>query len=132
MAMEVVIFACQQAVPNPDFLRTQWAKANIRLQILPEPCSSKIEAFQLLRTLAAPTDLVWVIGCAEDLCRYNEGSHRLGNRIAYTRRYLEEIGLEPARVGRSVVVPGDAPALAQAVADIQAQAEALGDNPLKK
>ena len=132
MATEVVIFACQQAVPNPDFVRTQWGEGSIRLEILPEPCSSKIEAFQLLRTLAAPADLVWVIGCNEDLCRFNEGSHRLGNRIAYTQRYLEEIGLETGRVGRSVVVPGDAPGLAQAVADIRAQAEALGSNPLKK
>jgi coenzyme F420-reducing hydrogenase delta subunit len=132
MATEVVIYACQQAVPNPDFLRTQWGKENIRLQVLPEPCSSKIEAFQLLRTLATPADLVWVIGCAEDLCRYNEGSHRLGNRIAYTQRYLEEIGLESARVGRSVVIPGDAPALAAVVADIKAKAEALGPSPLKK
>ena len=132
MATEVVIYACQQAVPNPDFLGTQWGKDNIRLQVLPEPCSSKIEAFQLLRTLAAPADLVWVIGCAEDLCRYNEGSHRLGNRIAYTQRYLEEVGLESARVGRSVVIPGDAPGLAAALADIKAQAEALGPSPLKK
>jgi coenzyme F420-reducing hydrogenase delta subunit len=131
MATEVVIFACQQAVPNPDFLRTQWGKENIRLQVLPEPCSSKIEAFQLLRTLATPADLVWVIGCVEDLCRYNEGSHRLGNRIAYTQRYLEEIGLESARVGRSVVIPGDAPGLAEALADIKAKAEALGPSPLK-
>jgi coenzyme F420-reducing hydrogenase delta subunit len=107
MATEVVIFACQQAVPNPDFLRTQWGKENIRLQVLPEPCSSKIEAFQLLRTLATPADLVWVIGC------------------------VEEIGLESARVGRSVVIPGDAPGLAEALADIKAKAEALGPSPLK-
>jgi coenzyme F420-reducing hydrogenase delta subunit len=132
MATEVVIYACQQAVPNPDFLRTQWGQENIRLQVLHEPCSSKIEAFQLLRTLATPADLVWVIGCAEDLCRYNEGSHRLGNRIAYTQRYLEEIGLESGRVGRSVVIPGDAPGLAAVVADIKAQAEALGPSPLKQ
>ena len=85
MTMEVVIYACQQAVPNPDFLKTQWGQETMRLRVLSEPCSSKIEAFQLLRTLANPADLVWVIGCAEDLCRYNEGSHRLGNRIAYTR-----------------------------------------------
>jgi coenzyme F420-reducing hydrogenase delta subunit len=132
MATEVVIYACQQAVPNPDFLRTQWGQDTIRLQVLPEPCSSKIEAFQLLRTLAAPADLVWVIGCAEDLCRYNEGSHRLGNRIAYTQDYLKEVGMEPDRVGRSAVIPGDAPALAAVVAEIKAQAEALGPNPLKK
>jgi len=132
MTIEVVIYACQQAVPNPDFLKTQWGQEDIRLQVLPEPCSSKIEAFQLLRTLATPMDLVWVIGCAEDLCRYNEGSHRLGNRVAYTRRYLKEIGLEPARVGRSVVVPGDAPGLAAVVAEIKAKAAALGLSKLKK
>lgn len=131
MATEVVIYACQQAVPNPDFVRTQWGEENIRLQILPEPCSSKIEAFQLLRTLATPVDLVWVIGCAEELCRYNEGSHRLGNRITYTQRYLEEIGLEADRVGRSVVVPGDAPGLAAAVADIKKKANDLGPILLK-
>ena len=130
-AVQVVVYACQQAVPNPDFLRTQWGQDSLRLQVLPEPCSSKIEAFQLLRTLASPADLVWVIGCAEDLCRYNEGSHRLGNRIAYTQRYLEEIGLESARVGRSVVVPGDIASLTAAVNEIQARAEALGSSPLK-
>jgi F420-non-reducing hydrogenase iron-sulfur subunit len=132
MATEVVIYACQQAVPNPDFLRTQWGKENIRLQVLPEPCSSKIEAFQLLRTLATPADMVWVIGCAEDRCRYNEGSHRLGNRIAYAQRYLEEIGMESARLGRTVVIPGDAPGLAAVLADIKAKAETLGPSPLKK
>jgi coenzyme F420-reducing hydrogenase delta subunit len=132
MATEVVIYACQQAVPNPDFLRTQWGQEDIRLLVLPEPCSSKIEAFQLLRTLASPADLVWVIGCAEDLCRYNEGSHRLGNRITYTQRYLKEIGLEPDRVGRTVVIPGDAPGVAAAVAAIKAKAQALGPSPLKR
>ena len=132
MITEVVIYACQQAVPNPDFLRTQWGQEDIRLRVLPEPCSSKIEAFQLLRTLATPADLVWVIGCPEDLCRYNEGSHRLGNRITYTQRYLKEIGLEPDRVGRTVVIPGDAPGLAAAVAEIKAKALALGPSPLKR
>ena len=104
MSMEVVIYACQQAVPDPDALRAGFGKSGVRVQVIPEPCSSKVEAFQLLRTLAANVDLVWVIGCPEDLCRYNEGSRRLGSRVAYTRRYLQEIGLEPDRLGP---VPGD-------------------------
>lgn len=128
----VVIFACQQAVPELEALRSQWDEGQLRLTLLPEPCSSKVEAFQLLRTLATPVDLVWVIGCVEDLCRYQEGSHRLGARISHTRRYLEEIGLEPDRVGRSVVTPGDAAALAAAVSEIQALALALGPSPLTK
>ncbi len=132
MSMEVVVYACQQAVPDPDVLKTSWGTGGARLQVLPEPCSSKVEAFQLLRTLAASVDLVWVVGCAENLCRYNEGSHRLGGRLAYTQRYLEEIGLEPARLGRSLVTPGDQASLAQAVAEIKARIESLGPGPLQK
>ena len=132
MPMEVVIFACQQAVPDPEALRGLWGGTKMRLRLLPEPCSSKVEAFQLLRTLATPVDLVWVIGCVEDLCRYQEGSHRLGGRIAYSQRYLEEIGLEPSRLGRSVVTPGDAPALAAVIAEIKARAQDLQPSPLRK
>jgi coenzyme F420-reducing hydrogenase delta subunit len=132
MSMEVVVFACQQAVPEPDALKNLWGKGEVRLRVLPEPCSSKLEAFQLLRTLATPVDLVWVIGCEEQLCRYDEGSHRAGGRMAYTKKYLGEIGLEPDRVGRSVLTPGDRSALAAIVAEINDRVQALGPSPLRQ
>ncbi len=132
MTMEVVIYACQQAVPDPETLRTGFGKSGVRVQVIPEPCSSKVEAFQLLRTLAANVDLVWVIGCPEDLCRYSEGSAREGSRVAYTRRYLKEIGLEPDRLDRSLVTPGDAAGLAAVLTEIKARLAALGPSPLKE
>ena len=132
MSMEVVVFACQQAVPEPEALRTLWGGSEVRLRVLPEPCSSKLEAFQLLRTLATPVDLVWVIGCEEQLCRYNEGSHRAGVRMAYTRKYLAEIGLEPERVERAVITPGDQSALAAIVAEIKKRLQSLGPSPLRQ
>lgn len=130
--MEVVIFACQQAVPEPEALKTLWGRSEVRLRVLPEPCSSKVEAFQLLRTLATPVDLVWVIGCEERLCRFDEGSHRAGGRMAYTKKYLAEIGLEPARVGRSILTPGDQSALPAIVAEISDRLKALGPSPLRQ
>jgi coenzyme F420-reducing hydrogenase delta subunit len=132
MSMEIVVFACQQAVPDPDALRSLWGKGEVRVRVLPEPCSSKLEAFQLLRTLATPVDLVWVIGCEEQLCRYDEGSHRAGGRMTYTKKYLGEIGLEPARVGRSVLTPGDKSALTAIVAEINDRVQALGPSPLRQ
>ena len=132
MAMEVVIFACQQAVPDPKVLQAQWGQKEPRLRVLSEPCSSKVEAFQMLRTLATPVDLVWVIGCEENLCRYQEGSHRLGGRVKYCQRYLEEIGLEADRLGRSLVTPGDAAALAAVMDEVKARLKALGASRLKK
>ncbi len=132
MPMEVVVFACQQAVPDPEALKTLWSLAEVRFRVLPEPCSSKVEAFQLLRTLATPVDLVWVIGCEESLCRFSEGSQRAGGRMAYTKKYLGEIGLEPARVGRSVVTPGDQAALSAVVSEIQDRLKSLGASPLRQ
>lgn len=132
MPAEVIIYACQQAVPDPQALRTHWGEGGLPLRVILEPCSSKVEAFQLLRTVATPAHLVWVIGCVEEQCRYLEGSHRLGGRLTYSQRYLEEIGLEAARLGRSVVTPGDEAALTAAVAEIKTQAQSLGPNPLAK
>lgn len=131
MSTEVVIFACQQAVPDPEALRAEWGKGEARLRVLSEPCSSKVEAFQMLRTLATPVDLVWIIGCAENLCRYQEGSHRLAGRVKYSQGYLEEIGLEPERLGHTLVTPGDEKTLTEVMAEVKARLAALGPSRLK-
>jgi F420-non-reducing hydrogenase iron-sulfur subunit len=131
MSMEVVIFACQQAVPEPEVLKAQWGKGPASLRVLSEPCSSKVESFQMLRTLATPVDLVWLIGCEETACRYQDGSRRLGGRVRYVQRYLEEIGLEADRLGRSLVTPGDAQALTAIIKEVQARLKALGEIRIK-
>jgi F420-non-reducing hydrogenase iron-sulfur subunit len=131
-SMEVVIFACQQAVPDPEVIMAKWGQGQTELRVLSEPCSSKVESFQMLRTLATPVDLVWVIGCAEISCRYQEGSRRLGGRVRYSQRYLEEIGLESERLGHSLVSPGDEAALAAVTAEVKARLKSLGASPLKK
>ena len=131
MSMEVVIYACQQAVPDPEVLKANWGKGQARLRVLSEPCSSKVESFQLLRTLATAVDLVWVIGCAEAACRYQDGSRRLGSRVKYVQGYLEEIGLEADRLGRSLVTPGDGKVLAAIVNEVKTRLETLGESRLK-
>ncbi len=132
MATEVVVFACQQAVPDPKSLQAGWDQGQARLRVLAEPCSSKVEAFQMLRTLATPVDLVWVIGCAEKSCRYQEGSHRLAGRVKYAQHYLEEIGLEAGRLGHSLIMPGDHKELGKVLTEIKARLKALGASPLRQ
>jgi len=131
MAMEVVIYACQQAAPDPEVLKAKWGRGKAKLQVLSEPCSSKVESFQMLRTLATPVDLVWVLGCAEKSCRYQDGSRRLGGRVKYVQRYLEEIGLEADRLGRSVVTPGDDRNLAAVIKEVKERLKALGESRLR-
>jgi coenzyme F420-reducing hydrogenase delta subunit len=129
--LQIVVLACQQAVPETAQLAAALSAAGLKARVIAEPCSSKIEVFQMLRILAAEADLLWVMGCPEDLCLFTEGSFRMGRRVEFARQYLEEIGLEAGRLGMSRMPPGEQASLHQAIAAIQAQAQTLGPNPAR-
>jgi F420-non-reducing hydrogenase iron-sulfur subunit len=128
---ELVVLACTQAVPNPAAFNDVLKQHGLHGRIVQEPCSSKVEAFQLLRILAGGADMVWVVGCPEEYCQLVEGSTRMGFRVAYAQSYLSELGLEPERLGLSRVAAGNPEGLAAAAGEIQARAQALGANPAR-
>ena len=130
MSTEVVIFACQQAVPNPESLRAQWGKGQTRLRVLSEPCSSKVEAFQMLRTLATP----WTWSGSSAALKTSAATRRAAiawGRVKYAQRYLEEIGLEAGRLGHSLVHPGD-DKLGRSGDRDQGQDKVSGTQPVEK
>lgn len=129
--LQIVVLACQQAVPEPVRLAASLETEGFEGRVVSEPCSSKVEVFQMLRILAGEADLLWIIGCPEDLCLFTEGSFRMGRRVDFARKYLAEIGLETQRLGMSRIPPGNEQALSEAVAEIHQQARSLGPNPAR-
>lgn len=129
--LEIVVLACQQAVPEPAVLEGLLAADGFQGRVIAEPCSSKVEVFQMLRILATEADLLWVIGCPEEQCLFTEGSTRMGRRVEFARKYLEEIGLEPERLGMSRIPPGEPQALSATATEMRKQARSLGLNPAK-
>jgi len=129
--MTVVLMACRQAVPDPALLVTPLQQAGLGTRVIAEPCSSKVEVFQMLRTLAAEADLLWVVGCPEPACQLVEGSFRMAKRVGQAKDYLEEIGLEPERLGMVQLPAGNQEALAAAVREILERARTLGKNPAR-
>lgn len=127
--VNVVVLACSQALPEPQSLKAPLVQAGLEARVVPEPCSSKIEVYQLLRILAREADMVWMVGCPETACQFLEGSARMGKRVAYAQTYLIELNLEPQRVGMSILAPGDAEALKAVATEIASQAQFLGPLP---
>ena len=127
----VVVLACVQAVPDLGQLATPLREAGLNPRIVPEPCSSKVEVFQMLRILADEADLLWVVGCSEGACQMVEGSSRMAKRVAHAREYLEEIGLEPERLGMAQLPVDNQEAVAAAVQEMIAGARSLGANPAR-
>jgi coenzyme F420-reducing hydrogenase delta subunit len=129
--IHVVLMACRQAVPDPFLLVNPLEHAGLSARVIPEPCSSKVEVFQMLRTLAAEADLLWVVGCPEPACQLVEGSFRMAKRVGHAHDYLGEIGLEPERLGMTQLPAGNQEALGAMVKEIQERARTLGKNPAR-
>ncbi len=125
----VVLLACRQAVPDPALLAIPLEQGGLKARVIPEPCSSKVEVFQMLRTLAGEADLLWVVGCPEAACQLVEGSFRMAKRVAHAQDYLGEIGLEPQRLGMAQIPADSREALTAMVGDILERARSLGANP---
>jgi coenzyme F420-reducing hydrogenase delta subunit len=129
--INVVLMACRQAIPDPSLLIGPLEQAGLKARVIQEPCSSKVEVFQMLRTLAAEADLLWVVGCPESACQLVEGSFRMKKRVGHAQDYLGEIGLEPERLGMVQLPAGNQEALAATLREIQELARTLGPNPAR-
>jgi len=103
--------------------------ANIKIILV--PCSGKVDVMHLLRAIQKGADGVYVVGCLEGTCHYNEGNYRAKERVNHVRQMLEEIGLEGDRVRMYNLSSGEGPTFAQYATEMTEHIRGLGPNPLK-
>lgn len=69
---------------------------NVRIVGL--PCTGKVDAIHLMKAFEEGADGVFVAGCLEGQCHYLEGNLRARKRVAYVKRLLTEVEIEPERI----------------------------------
>jgi F420-non-reducing hydrogenase iron-sulfur subunit len=94
-------------------------------------CSGKIDAVLLLRAFEDGADAVYVAGCALGDCHFLEGNRRAIQTVAYAKKLMREIGLEPERLEFFHVPASAGPLFAQRANEMTDRARALGPNPLR-
>ena len=94
------------------------------------PCTGKVEINHLLRAFEWGADGVMVAGCLEGGCHYLEGNLRARKRVERTQRLLEEIGLEPERLGMFNLSSADGPRFAEIMNEMTDRLRRLGPSPL--
>ena len=68
------------------------------VRIIRLPCTGKVDAIHLMKAFEEGADGVFVAGCLEGQCHYLEGNLRARKRVAYVKRLLAEVEVEPERV----------------------------------
>jgi coenzyme F420-reducing hydrogenase delta subunit len=102
--------------------------ANVK--IIRVPCSGKVDVLHLLRAIQKGADGVYVVGCLEGTCHYNEGNFRARERVNHVRMLLEEIGMEGDRVRMYNLSSGEGPTFAAYAKEMTEHIKALGPNRL--
>ena len=127
--IKIVVYHCRNLKLFKDGEQKDFARSRPGLKLVAVPCSGKVEAHHLLKTLAGGADAALVIACEEKACQYMEGSMRSHKRVDYARSWLEELGIDPGRVRYSHVPPMDSGALDTLLKAFGEKVEPLGKVP---
>ncbi len=96
---KIVAFCCNfcafAAADLAGAMRLQYSPG---VRIIRLPCTGKVDALHLMKALEDGADGVFVAGCLEGQCHYLEGNLRAKKRVAYVKRLLEEVGIDPQRI----------------------------------
>ena len=86
----------------------------------------------LLRAIQMGADGVYIVGCLEGTCHYNEGNFQARERVEHVRTLLEEIGMEGDRVRMYNLSSGEGPTFAAYAKEMTENILSLGPSPLDK
>ena len=102
------------------------------VKIIRVPCSGKVDVIHLLRAIQMGADGVYIVGCLEGTCHYNEGNFQARERVEHVRTLLEEIGMEGDRVRMYNLSSGEGPTFAAYAKEMTEHIQSLGPSPLDK
>lgn len=130
---KVVAFCCTYcsytAADLAGSMRLQYAP-NVRIVKL--LCTGKVEPILLLEAFNQGADIVYIAGCALGDCHFIEGNVWGKAAVAYTKKLLSEIGLEPERLEFFHIPASAGPLFADTANKMTQRGRELGPNPIAK
>lgn len=129
---KVVAFCCTYcAYTAADLAGAMRLEYPPNVRVVQVLCSGKVEVEWLVRAFEEGADAVYVAGCALGDCHFLEGNLQGLRTVAYAKRLLAEVGLEPERL-EFFHIPASAGTLfAQRAQEMSQRARQLGPNPLR-
>ena len=103
---------------------------NVRIVRL--PCTGKVDALYLMKAFEDGADGVFVAGCLEGQCHYLEGNLRAKRKVAYVKRLLDEVGIDPERVAMYNLSSAMGGRFAEIVEEMTAKVKELGPTGINK
>jgi coenzyme F420-reducing hydrogenase delta subunit len=101
------------------------------VRVIRVPCTGKVDLIHILRAFEKGADGVYLVGCMEGSCFYEQGNYRARKRVEQAKRLLAMVGTGGERVRMYNLSSGEAPLFAQYAREMSEHILALGPNPAK-
>jgi len=129
----IVAFCCHYcAYAAADLAGTMRLQYPGTVRVLRLPCTGKIEVNYLLAAFERGADGVFVAGCLEGGCHFQEGNLRARRRVERAKQFLSEIGLDPERLEMFNLSSAEGTRFAEIVREMSERVLRLGPSPLRK
>lgn len=129
----IVAFCCHYcAYGAADLAGSMRLEYPTNIRVIRLPCSGKVTPVFLLRAFERGADGVYVAGCLEGDCHFIHGNLVAKPRVNYTKKLLEEIGLEPERLEMYNMSAAMGPRFAEVAQEFTDRIKELGPSPLNK
>ncbi len=106
-------------------------KLPTNFRIVRVPCTGKVDIIHVLRAFEKGADGVYVVGCMEGDCHYNEGNFRARKRIEQAQKILDKVGVGSERVKMFNLSSGEGPLFAQYSVEMDEKIRELGPSPIR-
>ncbi|UCD89512.1 MAG: hydrogenase iron-sulfur subunit [Desulfobacterales bacterium] len=103
--------------------------SNIKIILI--PCTGKVDVLYILRAFEKGADGVYVVGCLEGDCFFNNGNFRARKRVEQAQKILDAIGVGGERAQMYNLSSSEAPRFVQIAIEMDEKIRALGPNPIK-
>ncbi len=101
------------------------------VKIVSVPCTGKVDLIHILKAFEKGADGVYVLGCLEGECRYENGNIRARKRVEKAKDIIERIGIGGDRVAMYNLSSSEAPRFVEYAKEMTDRIRELGPNPIK-
>jgi len=95
------------------------------------PCTGKVDVLHILHAFEKGADGVYVVGCLEGECRFENGNLRARRRVEQAKTILDVIGVGGERVKMFNLSSGEGTRFAEYAREMTEKIRELGPNPIK-
>lgn len=127
----IVAFCCHYcAYTAADMAGSQRICYPPNVKIVRVPCSGKVDTIHILKAFEKGADGVYVAGCLDGDCHFNNGNVRAARRVDMVKQMLDEIGIGAERLEMVKMSAGMGERFAEVAERITDKIRNLGPNPV--